>query len=239
MKASLVAIAILLYLSPAFGVPSGTDSLLLPGIETTEHIEFRLNHRFYGGLNDRPIENFLGTDYGANTLFGFSFALNPEIDFALGRSTIGKEYSLASKWQFNDTLAAMISAGFKTDPASPDDKSNLSGQLIINKTILTDLCNISLVPTITNYKNDQPTLALGSALALVLDADQEIIGEFIPVLAGYTLRYATTALGYKVKTWGHVFTLLIANTTAQFPDNYTIGSPDNNFHFGFNLIRKF
>lgn len=227
-----------------FAASWSTNGLNLPTANTVEKAEFFLTHRFYGNVDDNPIQNALGMDGGANVSLGFGLRLNDRSDLLVVRNSLYKEYLLTSKLKLSDNLTIMLGAASKTDPTVTQNQNDLIGQLIFSKD-LGDHLTFALSPTIANFNNTKPTVALGTTLSYSQDLaisylrGIEVLGEFIPVLHGYALQYPTLALGVKIKTFGHFFTLMLTNTFQNLPNNYIIGSADNRFHFGFNIIRKF
>ena len=226
---------VLLFPSKVAGMQLGSNTLNLPGFSTIENIEFSIEHRFYGAIDD----NFLGIDAGANTSIGLGFRLKDNLDFSVFRSPVNKEYYVAGKWNLSDSFSILAGATTKTSSTVTQDKNTMVGQLIYYKEILNDSLSLGFVPTYVNAKNDNPTIALGTSIGYLPNSFLEISLEYIPVIAGYTLKYPSMSFGIKMKTWGHFFTLLLSNTFQTLPDGYVIGSDDNKYHFGFNIIRKF
>lgn len=225
--------------SPSKAVHQSTNDLDLPGLQTVENTEFFLEHRFYGSIDDKPLENFFGIDSGANTTVGMGFKLKDNLDLTILRSPLDKEYYLAGKCRLFGEMSLLAGASAKTTPASVANRSSFVLQLIYSKTIKEDLLYFGFVPTIVSAKLDDPTFALGTLLSYSFIPELEAIVEYIPVLSGYKLTNPTATFGAKIKTWGHFFTLLLSNSVQTLPAGYIIGSPDNKFHFGFNLIRRF
>lgn len=217
----------------------------LPTANTVEQAEFYLTHRFYGNIDDKPIQNAFGLDSGANVSIGFGARLTDRLDLLVVRNSLGKEYYAAGKLKLAEGLALGLAAAGKTDPAITSNQNSFVGSLIFSKNLFSDNFTLQLAPILSNTINANPTLALGTSLCYSQDLalgylrGVEFLGEYIPVLAGYSLPYPTLAFGFKIKTFGHFFTLMAANTFQNLPNNYIIGSADNRLHFGFNIIRKF
>lgn len=212
------------------------ENLNLPGSQLIERAEVIFEHRFYGNAGDDPFNNFFGTDVGANVALGGGVRLNDRLDLTLLRASLNKEYYGAAKLGLADGVSILLSSATRT---------TLAGQLILTRGLNDDRFNFSLVPSYANLKPENPTVALGLAAGLSFDAsigyfeNFELIAEYIPVISGYAQKYPTAAFGIKAKTPGHFFSLVLTNSTEILPGGYLTGSPDNSFHLGFNIIRKF
>lgn len=239
MKLILTFVVALLLNQTVMAVHLGTYSLNLPGAETTENIEFRIVHRFYGPIDNQPLQNLFGMDAGANTALGLAFALRGNWDMSITRATLNKEYYVATKVKLFDGTALLLGLTDQTIAPPPQNKTNYVGQLIVTRTLIDDLLHFSLVPSYTNPQANNPTLALGSALNWQPQPGWEITLEYTPVVSGFTLAYPNASAGLKIKTWGHYFTLIVTNTFQTLPNNYLTGSANNRFGFGFNIIRNF
>ncbi|MDD5594199.1 MAG: DUF5777 family beta-barrel protein [Candidatus Margulisbacteria bacterium] len=243
-KSFLLVVAVLLAAVPALAVHQDTINLNLPGVNTVENIEIYFLHRFFGNAGDQPLMNALGTDFGANATLGMGFHLRDNIDLAILRSSLNKEYYAGGKIKINDSVALALAAASKTDPSVTTNQNSYLGAVIVQKELVRDRLAVSLMPVITNPNAANPTLALGTTAGLGFDVpygyleNVELVLEYTPVLSGYSLRYPALAAGIKLKTAGHFFTLMFANNFQALPNNNVLGSQDNVFHFGFNITRK-
>lgn len=241
----LVLLSAAILSAQAEGLHLSTGDLNLPGRHLVEKSEIYINHRFFGNAGDDAFNTFLGMDAGANIVVGFGFRLNNRMDLSVLRSPIDKEYYLAGKISLLENLVLLLGDAQKTAPFVSGDRNRFIGQLIFEKEIVRDKITFSLVPTISNPRNNNATFALGCAAGYSMDVkagyleNLELIAEYVPVLSGYAQQYSTCAFGVKAQTWGHFFSLLFTNSTQVMPDGYISGNSDNIYHFGFNILRKF
>ncbi len=234
MKVCLFLLALLVLLPSAEALHLSTGNLDLPGSPLVEKAEVIFQHRFYGNASDS--DNLFGMDLGANVALGFGARLNDRIDLTLLRASFDKEYYIAGKIALADGVSILLGSA---------TKSTLVGQLILTKGLSNNRVNLSLIPSFANPRQDNPTFALGLAGGLSFDQsigyleNIEIIGEYIPVIAGYARKYPTASAGVKIQTWGHFFTVVLTNSSQILPGGFLAGSPDNSYRLGFTIIRKF
>lgn len=223
--------------------------LNLPAGEIASGPEFRLTHRFFGILGQ---SDFLGLDSGANVGLGFGMKIRENMDFSFLRLSINQEYVFSGKIKINNLLSCAVGANHRSSAAVTQNKTGFFAQAIFSRSAFDDRFSFSIVPGFAAASDanntsaaENDTLALGAAASFSHRINRgyleefELQGELVPVLSGYRLRYPTISVGIKLKTWGHVFSLLLTNVFANSPAGYLAGSDTNNVYFGFNLVRKF
>jgi len=225
--------------SPIHAIHLGANSINLPGTSLVDQPEFFISHRFYGDIDDKPFENFFGIDSGANTTIGFGLRINDKFDSTILRSPLDKEYYISCKYQANAGMSLLAAVSSKTAPYSISNRTSNIFQVIYEKEIKKDLLYLGFVPTYVSTQTFDPTIAFGASIGFLVIPELEALVEYIPTLSGNKLAYPAFSVGIKIITWGHYFALMLSNTPQTLPNGYVLGSADNKFHFGFNLIRRF
>lgn len=234
-------------------------------IENTKKgvLDFRINHRF-GAINE-GLKEFFGLD-NAVTRIAFDYGLSDILSIGIGRSTHLKEYDGYLKLRIlkQNTAGSMPLSLSYMGSASVISQRLLAPQgyeylfsyrmAYINQLILarkfSNAISVQLMPTHIHYNfvdfRDEPNdlLAIGIGGRIKLTNRVSFTGEYYPIV-GRKLRNTKNALtlGVDIETGGHVFQLMVSNSTGvtersvigQTYDSWSKGQ----LHFGFNISRVF
>ncbi len=244
---------------PAFW---GTHVINLPTARMIErgHFLFRISHRFYQPVNS-GYDSFFGLDGSAATLLGFGYGISDSLGLSLARTNQFQEVELGLDWLIleqgrNPSLpfSAALHAGTSLITQSRPDKSlfdsdnfKLNVQLSLSHQ-LSNRLSLLIVPifsTNTSRLNGESkgTLALGMGARFMFLEDISLIGEWVPVLAGYKDKSSGWGLGIEKKIGGHVFQFFVLNVFGLTSDQFVPGGDllfkDGDFRIGFNIFRTF
>ena len=219
--------------------------------DTETHIE----HRFLEPIVDAGFGRAFGIDSGANINLGLNYALTDELTAGVSRTRFGQIVVLTGTYEIH------------TDPESPWNMSFLGGvegednfhnhySTVLQLPTFFDYKRLRthVVPTmIFNSRKDEDlanpinpesnhTFSLGLGADLALHPRVSLTGEYVPRLAGFGGfgdEPSTLSWGVKLRTRGHVFTILLTNTRDFTPARYGVNSgPIPGFALGFDLYRK-
>ncbi len=226
-------------------------------------LDFRISHRF-GELKDA--NNFFGLD-NANTSIGFDYGLTNDIMVGISRGTYDKEAEAFTKIKLlrqTTTKDMPVSISYmgaiamharkQPDPLPAGqtfyftNRLTYTNQLLIARKFSSRL-SLQLMPTHIHY-NIVPTIAepndmfaLGIGGRLKLSNRISLTGEYyyrINELNGY---FNSASIGIDIETGGHVFQLMVTNSTAMteraFIGQTTSDISKGGIHFGFNISRVF
>ncbi|MFQ5741332.1 MAG: DUF5777 family beta-barrel protein, partial [Acidobacteriota bacterium] len=88
---------------------------------------------------------------------------------------------------------------------------------------------------------DNHTFSLGVGVDLALSPRFSLVAEYVPRLAGFGgfggERAAITG-GVKIRTWGHVFHILLSNSRVFTPSQYAVNATTTDYALGFNIYRR-
>ena len=85
------------------------------------------------------------------------------------------------------------------------------------------------------------TFALGLGADFALNPRYSLTAEYAPRLAGFGgffERCDQVAAGFVVRTWGHVFTVLLSTSRDFTPAKYGVNAEYRNLSLGFNVYRR-
>ncbi len=91
------------------------------------------------------------------------------------------------------------------------------------------------------HPDSNSTFALGLGADIALNRRLSLQAEYVPRLAGYgglDERRDQVGVAFVVRTWGHVFTILVASSRDFTPSKYGVNAEDRSLSLGFNLYRR-
>ena len=245
---------------PAFW---GTTLVNLPTTQTLDKGDFllRISHRFLPPVSNGRA-SFAGLDGPAYILLSLGYGITDNLMVTLGRSNLYQEWELRVGCAVLDqsrTPASPISCtvhvggNLITEKQSPgadwSGRFRLSALASLSHQINGRL-SLLAVPAFssnTNFWNpsSEGTFSLGLGGRILVHDDISLIGEWVPVLAGYKDVVDGWGLGVEKKIGGHVFQVFVADcyglTASQYLTGGDLGGPDTGFgdklRFGFNIFR--
>jgi len=63
-------------------------------------MEVKIQHRFYGKINEKPLDNFFGLDIGANIGLGIRYVVLPKLEINGSYTRDGKEYTIGASYTY-------------------------------------------------------------------------------------------------------------------------------------------
>jgi len=228
-------------------------------------LDFRVEHRF-GRMNQGYYE-FFGLDQ-ATTFFSLEYGIKDWVMMGLNRSSLDKTVSGFAKFrvfrQHTVTMPVSVSLLLGTSIDGTrwvyPERNNLfssrvsyTGQLIVarkfNEHFSLQFAPVwihrNLVPTKSD-KND--VFALGFASSYGITSTVSLNAEYYPVISP-TWNHQNTSyrnalsFGFDIDTGGHVFQLMLSNTTGMNEKAFITETTGNwlkgDLHLGFNISRLF
>lgn len=237
-------------------------------IETVKkkHLDFRISHRF-GSVNG-GISNFFGIDQSTIHL-GFDYGINDRLTIGYGRSSYNKTYDVTLKYKL-----LQQSSGKKNMPVSltyygsveifsrpfsnPERTNYFSSRLTYTNQLLiarkfNENFSLQIMPTII-HKNLTPTVfdmndvfAAGIGGRYKITKRMAITGEYYYAYhspRSETKYHNPVSLGIDIETGGHVFQIMLTNTSIMKEGGFIYGNDNGDIlkgdiHIGFNISRVF
>ena len=231
-------------------------------------LDFRILHRF-GRVSDGTT-NFFGLD-NATTRLGLDYGITKWLMVGIGHSTLHKDndafakIKLLRQREHGTPVTISYFAGIdivgEKAPTVPEgttyyfsNRVTYSHQLLIARKFGERL-SLQIMPTLvhqnlvdsTKFPNN--TFAIGVGGRIKLSRRVAFTGEYFyrvnntNMLNSGAKTYNALALGFDIETGGHVFQLMVTNSTGIIEKSYVNQTTDRwskgELHFGFNISRVF
>ena len=224
--------------------------------DTETHIE----HRFREPIVDAGFGGAFGIDSGANINLGLNHALTDDLTAGVSRTRgggFGQIVVFTGTYEINTSPESPWNMSLLGGVEGQDNFHNhYSPFLQLSTAFDYKRLRTYVVPTmIFNSRKDEEipsrlnpinpesnhTFSLGLAADLALHPRVSLAGEYVPRLAGFGgfgNERSTLSWGVKLRTRGHVFTILVTNTRDFTPARYGVNAETTDFALGFDLYRK-
>ncbi|MFQ5928969.1 MAG: DUF5777 family beta-barrel protein, partial [Acidobacteriota bacterium] len=220
--------------------------------------EIHIEHRFLQPILDSRPGNAFGIDFGANINLGLNYALTDELTVGVSRARFDQiavftgtyeihsdrnsfwKMSLLGGMEAQENFLRHYSPFFQL-ATSLDYKrlrTYVVPTLVLNSRIDEDLKVFR--STMVN-PDDNNTFSLGLGADIALHRRFSLAGEYVPRLAGFGglgNERSTLSWGVKIRTFGHVFTILLSNTRNFTPAKYGVNAETTDFALGFDIYRR-
>lgn len=230
-------------------LPAPTD---LEPHNTEVHIE----HRFLQSFEDATAGNAFGLDGPANINLGLNYALNERLSAGISRARFEKIVALTgtlelqtddeSPWRLSllggvqgrENFGEHYSAFFQLAGSVDHDRFRFFGV----PTVVVNSRNEEEVAIFRDPINPDrnSTLALGLGVDAALNRSLSFGLEFVPRLAGFggfRAEHPAMSAAFKIRSWGHVFSILVSTSRAFTPAEYAVNT-EKDFSLGFNIYRR-
>jgi len=221
-------------------------------------VEIQIQHRFLQALADSGPGDAFGIDSGANISLGVNFGLTDRLSAGISRSRFDQivemrgayeiRTSKDSPWKmslqggvegkrnFHEQYSPFLQLAASVDRGPV--RVNFVPTVVFNSRPDAEIKNV--VAKVIN-RNSNHTFALGLGTDIAVNRRLSLLAEYMPRLAGYgglRERRDHVAGGVAIRTWGHVFTLLVARSRDLTPSKYAVNSEEDGVSFGFNVYRR-
>lgn len=255
---------------PLSRLPVGTSLLTLPSTQTLgeRSWEMKFTHRFRQSLNQGSlgdqIHSLFGLDTNADVVFGFAYALGPDLQLSIARSNTNDTIETAATFgalrqsarvPLNVTLRG--GADWRTE-RNLDDRSSFFAQAIVSRQFGRK-AELFALPTMVTNAGRVVTADASAAMfdyafnipvgaVVMIRPAIAVVAELIPPNRSLPDGISADlgwALGVKRKMGGHWFEILLTNSQASTADQYVTSTFQGNglvgsdIHLGFNIQRRF
>ena len=225
--------------------------------DTETHIE----HRFQDPIVDAGFGDAFEIDSGANINLGLNHAVTDELTAGVSRTRDRKIVVFTGTYEINARPESRWNVSLLGGVEGQDNFHNhYSPFLQLSTSFDYKRLRTFVVPTmIFNSRKDEEipfrpnpinpesnhTFSLGLAADFALHPRLSLAGEYVPRLAGFGgfgNERSTLSWGVKLRTRGHVFTILVTNSRDFTPARYAVNAEragfGPGFGLGFDLYRK-
>jgi hypothetical protein len=232
----------------------------------TNHLDFRISHRF--GSVSSGIDNFFGIDQSTIHL-SFEYGFSDRLMLGIGRSSYMKTYDGFVKYKIlrqstgKRTMPISLSYFGSTElfsaPFSDPERNNKFSsrltyihQLLIARKFNESL-SLQLTPTILHKNMVTTVLEMNDLFSCGIGGRYKLTKRMaVSAEYYYTLHFPRSgtdfnnpiALGLDIETGGHVFQIMLTNTSIMKEGGFIYGVDNDDFfkggiHLGFNISRTF
>ncbi|MDA2929563.1 DUF5777 family beta-barrel protein [Acidobacteria bacterium AH-259-O06] len=226
-------------------------------------VEVHIQHRFLDTVSSGAGEAF-GIDQGANINLGMNYSATDRLTLGISRTrfdnviTLGGGFEIQSKadsfWKMDVVGGVEGQSNFQRryspfiQLATALDYKNLRFYLV--PTMIFNTRNDELLQSLESFAinpEDNHTFSLGIGADLALNPTFSIVGEFVPRLTGFGGFFdddPTVGGGLTIRTWGHVFTIVLSTSREFTPSRYGLNGSlslpnfSDNVVLGFNIYRR-
>lgn len=227
---------------------------------------FLIGHRFFPKL-DSGYDTFFGLDGSGIIFLNLGYAPTDRFFINLGRSNAADNVELDLKYGLKRQypgdafpLAAAVQASVnwisEKKPGESrfrSDAFKFAGQVILSSRPVEHL-SLDVVPGIlfnadSERSGEDPLVTLGVAGRLHVWRSISLIGEWVPIISGFTVtstfgefnRFDSWGGGIEISVGGHAFHIVVSNSAGLTTDQYMSGGDldieDFDIRLGFNIFR--
>jgi hypothetical protein len=244
---------IILFLSSLslFGYQDNFLNLVTPTQLNDWDGEITISHRFYGNVDEKPLDTFFGMDNGANTGLFFRKNFVKSLELQLGYSKAKNEYTITGSHRFTKAdfpVQGQVNLQYFTFKELNQDKRR-NNVLILAAVQNKPFKDKFILNMNIGYDGYYKRLVNGFGLGFKAKDNVSVLGEYYPVwdrntatdkLAKYLGKHDAYAFGFKYDTYGHQFTLMVGNSSESSVRKISMGTfSSSDLKFGFNIQRRF
>ena len=250
-----VSVSLLFLALNASAVENSMLNLERPRALEAGQSQFIIQHRFYGAMDDQPLDSFFGLSEGATVDLGFRVSPVKKLEIRLhhtflNNTSLNSEYRLGAGVSFSPLIpGCRAQAGF-------DWVSFKSGRFVegfwkedresvwFGRIELQGPTVARLTPVVNaGFDSDNRKTGFGIGLDCAVVRNVSVIGEFLPIADRASWEGSRSvdcfAAGVQVKTYGHHFLFQIGNSTDIGLRRMMRGAPNRDLKFGFGIKRLF
>lgn len=252
MKKIIILSIIMVFIPYILVAYDDSGGLNLKGVTAlkTGQSELRIDHRFYGKINEKPTDTFFGLYSGADVslalryLLWSTFEINTSFTRYENENTIGLSYAVLLP-MFKGQIDAQLFSYKRYDIDAQEEKRMTNGFALLS--LQTDPMMKAIIPTANiGYNAENKEIGAGIGIMIIVLKGMgtmqklALLGEYYPTkLENSDNCYS---FGIRVETYGHNFDFLLSNNSISGVRRLMLGNPkiigiDRGLYLGFNLKR--
>ncbi|MDM7925191.1 MAG: DUF5777 family beta-barrel protein [bacterium] len=237
----------------ALNAPAIENSMLnleRPAALESGQSQFLVQHRFYGAVDDQPLDSFFGLSEGATVDLGFRISPLKKLEIRLHHTFLNNEYRVGAGYSFFPLIpgcraqagvdwVSFKSGRFVEGYWREDRESVWFGRVELQAPTVARLTPVANA----GFDSDSRKTGFGIGLDCAVSGSVSLIGEFFPRADRSTWEGERSencfAAGLQFRTYGHHFLFQIGNSTDIGLRRMMRGAPNRDLKFGFGIKRLF
>jgi hypothetical protein len=217
----------------------------------------QIQHRFIQSLEDSDAGDLFGVDSGANINLQMQYAVTDRLSAGLARARFDQVISFMGVYEFQTGDESFWKlSGVAGVEGQRNFQRQYSPHLQLAAALDFNRLRFHVVPTMVFNSRDEDlvaafrrfavnpesdyTFSLGLGADVALTPRLSVYAEYVPRLAGFggiIKKNPAIGGGINIRTWGHVFNILVSSSRDFTPAKYAVNPGDNNVSLGFNIFR--
>ncbi len=220
--------------------------------------EMLIQHRFFEALEDSRPGDAFGVDSGANINLGVNYAVTDRFSLGVSRARIDQviawtgTYEIQTQkesfWKMSLVGGVEGQRNFERQYspylqlASSVDYKGL--RLYVVPTAVFHSRNreqVDLNPSEAINPDSNDTFSIGVGADIAINSRFSFVAEVVPRLAGFggfDRHRPTFSTGLEIRSWGHVFSILVSSSRDFTPAKYAVNPEQSGVSLGFNIYRR-
>ncbi len=216
-----------------------------------------IQHRFFEAIPDSSPGDAFGIDSGANINLGVNYALTNRLSMGVARARFDEVIAWTGTFEIqtrNESFWKMSLLG------GVEGQRNFERQYSPYLQLATSFdykgVRMYVVPTAVFHSwsrqlvkqfpaqvinpDSHNTFSMGFGSDVAINKRFSLVGEIVPRLAGFggvDRHRPTVSGGFEIRTWKHVFTILVSSSRDFTPAKYAVNPGQKDVSLGFNIYR--
>ncbi len=220
--------------------------------------EVQIQHRFFESLSDSRPGDAFGVDSGANINLGVNYGITDRLSFGASRARFDQVIAWTATYEIQTRKESFWKMSLL---GGVEGQRNFERQYSPYLQLATSLdykgLRLYAVPTAVFHSRDRElvdalrdfainpdsnnTFSMGLGTDIALNSRFSLVAEAVPRLAGYggiDHHRPTFSTGIEIRSWGHVFTILVSSSRDFTPAKYAVNPGQKDLSLGFNIYRR-
>jgi len=220
--------------------------------------EIHIQHRFFEGLRDSSPGDAFGIDSGANINLAVNYALTDRFSLGVSRARLDQVIAWTGTYEIRTRKNSFWKMSLL---GGVEGQRNFERQFSPFVQLATSLdyrgVRLHAVPTAVFHSRNRQlvdifgpdainpdsnnTLSLGLGADMAINSRFSVVGEVVPRLAGFGgfgQHRPTVSAGFEMRSWGHVFNILVSSSRDFTPAKYAVNPGQKDISLGFNIYRR-
>lgn len=220
--------------------------------------EMQIQHRFVESLGDSRPGDAFGVDSGANINLGVNYGITDRLSLGVSRARFGQIIAWTGTYEIQTNKESFWKMSVL---GGVEGQRNFERQFSPYLQLATafDYKGLRLyaVPTAVFHSRNRElvdllrsdainpdsnnTFSMGFGTDIALNSRFSLVGEVVPRVAGFggfDHHRPTFSAGIEIRSWGHVFSILVSSSRDFTPAEYAVNPGQKDVSLGFNIYRR-